>query len=131
MRSKPCFPTVRGNHDRALIERLFDTMGSWERPAFGAISAPHLDWLRSLPMSHVVGDDIFMCHAAPEDDNFMWMEELLETGAPFACYAIIEKTKAGWQPQFRQIHYDTDRMAALAEERGYDDWALAVRSGWV
>ncbi|AJY44750.1 metallophosphoesterase family protein [Martelella endophytica] len=189
-------PTVRGNHDRALIDRPAEKMGSWERPAFAEISEPHLDWIRSLPMTLVLEGEIYMCHATPENDNVMWMEELLdtgrfslrsrarmeaiatgidqslilcghshvarsvmltdgrlivnpgsvgcpaflddepfdhrlETGAPFASYALIEKTEAGWQPTFRQLRYDPRRMAALATERGYDDWARAVSTGWV
>src|SRR5713101_971979 len=38
---------VLGNHDRYLIDRLPEKMGSWDRPAHGQLEAHHLDWLRS------------------------------------------------------------------------------------
>src|SRR5215472_4701554 len=40
---------VLGNHDRYLIDRPVETMGSWDRPAHAVLDAGHLDWLRTLP----------------------------------------------------------------------------------
>ena len=34
---------VRGNHDRWLIDRPFETMGGWERPAYPQLGTEHLD----------------------------------------------------------------------------------------
>ena len=34
---------VRGNHDRYLIDRPPETMGSWDRPAHAQLDASHLD----------------------------------------------------------------------------------------
>ena len=39
--------TVRGNHDRYLIEQSPQAMGSWERPAYAELDTVHLDWLRT------------------------------------------------------------------------------------
>src|ERR1700756_6063028 len=44
---------VLGNHDRYLIDRPPDKMGSWDRPAHAALDAHHLDWLRKIPASRV------------------------------------------------------------------------------
>ncbi|WP_176085386.1 metallophosphoesterase family protein [Martelella sp. HB161492] len=74
-------PTVRGNHDRALIDRAFEEMGDWEEPAFRQLSPEQLDWVRSLPVTRVVADEVFMCHATPGDDNIMWTEALHESGS--------------------------------------------------
>lgn len=54
-----------------------------------------------------------------------------EAGTPFACYAIVEKTARGWQPNFRQVRYDHEAMAALSEPSGLKDWTSALRTGWV
>ena len=37
---------VLGNHDRYLIDRPPEKMGSWDRPAHAQLDARHLDWLR-------------------------------------------------------------------------------------
>src|SRR3954464_3411357 len=40
---------VLGNHDRWLIDRPVEKMGSWERPAYAQLDTRHLDWLRTVP----------------------------------------------------------------------------------
>ena len=40
---------VLGNHDRYLIDRPPEKMGSWDRPAHAQLDAKHLDWLRTVP----------------------------------------------------------------------------------
>lgn len=54
-----------------------------------------------------------------------------QAGAPFAAYAILEKTERGWQPTFRQVRYDHRAMAELARAHGMTDWISALSSGWV
>ncbi|GEO84047.1 MULTISPECIES: metallophosphoesterase family protein [Alphaproteobacteria] len=72
--------TVCGNHDRALIDRPFEAMGDWERPSFEQLSEEQLDWIRTLPFSTVFRDEVYLCHATPQDDNTYWMETLNEQG---------------------------------------------------
>lgn len=72
--------TVRGNHDRALIDRPADEMGDWERPSIGQLSEAHLDWIRALPFSATIDDEAYLCHATPADDNVYWMETLSRDG---------------------------------------------------
>ena len=38
---------VLGNHDRYLLDRPPEKMGSWDRPAYAQLNAAHLDWLRA------------------------------------------------------------------------------------
>jgi predicted phosphodiesterase len=73
--------TVRGNHDRYLIEHAENAMHSWEADAFQHLTPAHLDWLRSLPFSRVWQDAVFLCHATPKDDQTYWMEEVKPDGA--------------------------------------------------
>src|ERR1700716_904928 len=44
---------VLGNHDRYLIDRPPEKMGSWDRPAHGQLDADHFDWLGAVPPSLV------------------------------------------------------------------------------
>nr|WP_272212190.1 metallophosphoesterase family protein [Marinicella sp. W31]MDC2878101.1 metallophosphoesterase family protein [Marinicella sp. W31] len=189
-------PTVRGNHDRALVDRPEADMGDWEAPAFRELSGAHLQWIRDMPSALVVEGEVYMCHATPQNDDVMWTEELLPSGHftlksqseievlaegisyplilcghshtprtvmlsgerilvnpgsvgcpgfsynvpfdhklemanPFASYAIIEKTEAGWQPTFHQVRYDSSRMVKIARDGGYDEWANVIATGRV
>src|ERR1044072_8796256 len=56
---------VLGNHDRYLLDRPPEKMGSWDRPAYDALNAVQLDWLRAQPMTRVYRDKVFLCHATP------------------------------------------------------------------
>jgi len=71
---------VLGNHDRYLIDRPPERMGSWDRPAHAQLDAVHLDWLRALPPTHVFGDQVFLCHATPASDEIYLLETVLPTG---------------------------------------------------
>jgi len=71
---------VRGNHDRYLIDRPRDKMGSWDRLAFDQLDTPHLDWLRGLPATRVLADTVFLCHATPGDDETYWLESVTPDG---------------------------------------------------
>ncbi|MGJ4992967.1 metallophosphoesterase family protein [Bradyrhizobium sp. HKCCYLS3077] len=87
---------VRGNHDRWLIDRPFEKMGVWERPAYPQLDAGHLDWLRTIPATAVYRDKVFLCHATPEDDNVYWLESVATDGA-ITCAPLdeIERLAAG------------------------------------
>src|SRR5690242_8676508 len=65
---------VLGNHDRWLIDRPVEKMGAWERPAYAQLDTGQLDWLRTVPATHVFRDVVFLCHATPADDNVYWLE---------------------------------------------------------
>ncbi|AYM11471.1 MULTISPECIES: metallophosphoesterase family protein [Rhizobium/Agrobacterium group] len=73
-------PSVLGNHDRELIERAPEEMGSWERPAHAQLTAAHLDWLHTLPFSMVFKDVAYCCHGSPRGDLEYWLETLSPEG---------------------------------------------------
>jgi diadenosine tetraphosphatase ApaH/serine/threonine PP2A family protein phosphatase len=72
---------VLGNHDRYLIDRPPEKMGSWDRPAHAQLDARHLDWLRAVPKTAVFRDQVFLCHATPDHDEVYWLEEVLADGS--------------------------------------------------
>jgi diadenosine tetraphosphatase ApaH/serine/threonine PP2A family protein phosphatase len=71
---------VLGNHDRYLIDRPPEKMGSWDRPAHAQLKAKHLDWLRAVPPTRVFRDQVFLCHATPASDEVYWLEAVLPDG---------------------------------------------------
>jgi len=46
-------PTVRGNHDRYLIELAPEAMHVSDRAAHSELTERHLEWLRALPVDAV------------------------------------------------------------------------------
>lgn len=71
---------VLGNHDRYLLDRPPEKMGSWDRPAFEALDAVQLDWLRAQPMKRIFRDDVFLCHATPDNDEIYWLDTVHANG---------------------------------------------------
>jgi predicted phosphodiesterase len=71
---------VLGNHDRYLIDRRPEKMGSWDRPAHAQLDADHLDWVRAVPPKRVFRDQVFLCHATPDHDEVYWLETVLPDG---------------------------------------------------
>lgn len=89
-------PTVRGNHDRYLVEHEAGAMHSWEADAFAQLTPVHLDWLRRQPATLVWRGDVFLCHATPDDDNRYWMEGVSPGGhVHLRPLAEIEALAAG------------------------------------
>ena len=73
-------PTVQGNHDRALVEEDPEALGDWEKPAYPLLRHEDLEWLRFLPLTEVVADEVLLCHGTPESDSRMWLETLTPEG---------------------------------------------------
>ncbi len=72
---------VLGNHDRYLIDRPREKMGSWDGPAFEQLDAGHLDWIRRVPPTRVFRDRVFLCHATPANDEVYWLETVTPDGS--------------------------------------------------
>ena len=188
--------TVRGNHDRYLIESPPEALPIWEQYTHHQLTAEHLAWLRGLPFSAVYRQEVFLCHATPENDSHYWLEAVspaglvhirpieeieelaagadfplilcghthipravrlrdgrmivnpgsvgcpaydddtpyfhkVEAGHPMASYAILEKRDGTWVPEFRHVAYDHMAMARMAGEKGRDDWASGLATGWL
>ena len=67
------FPTVAGNHDRALIDRPVSAMGDWELWTHPHLTDRHLSWVASLPAT-LSWEGVFLCHATPADDETNWLD---------------------------------------------------------
>ena len=56
---------------------------------------------------------------------------VIESGSPDARYAIVEKLAETWVTFLIAVPYAHMNMARLAHERGRDDWAHALASGYM
>lgn len=54
---------------------------------------------------------------------------VMEAGSPLARYALLEKTRSGWQAALHAVRYDVEAAARQAEQAGRGDAAHVVRHG--
>jgi len=188
--------TIRGNHDRWLLEKAPSEMCRSDAAAFAELKNHHHAWLSTLDDTATL-EDIFLCHGTPGSDTTYLLETVeqtghvrlgtqaevirrlgsehapvilcghthvprfvrltdgravinpgsvglqafsdlepfnhaTETGAPHARYAVLERAKAAdpWQVSFRVVAYDWDGAAKRAAEKGREDWARWLRTGF-
>lgn len=189
------FSSIRGNHDRWLVEQDPSDMNLSDRFSHQQLEERHFNWLAGLPATATYRDKVFLCHGTPTSDTTYWLERVTEdaiiettpladverqadgistslilcghthiprsvrlsdgrmivnpgsvgcpaydddkpvphvmqSGTPDACYAILEKTAAGWSTTFRHVPYNHSAMAELARRNGREDWARALATGW-
>jgi predicted phosphodiesterase len=112
-------PCVRGNHDRYLTDYALDDMYPSDRFSYGQLAQKHLDWLRALPFSAVYRDDVYLCHATPDDDNTYWLEAVTPDGVVHmaAIEAIEQKAEGISQSLILCAHSHIPRTVRLRDGR--------------
>ncbi|WP_342119478.1 metallophosphoesterase family protein [Pseudoduganella sp. OTU4001] len=82
-------PTIRGNHERQVLEHDPARMGASDRWAHDHISDSHRAWIAGLPASLRLHDDVQMVHGTPGSDLVYWMETVDPAGQRAATYAEV------------------------------------------
>ncbi|MBE7367713.1 metallophosphoesterase family protein [Ramlibacter pallidus] len=72
--------TIAGNHERQVLQ-MKDAGGapdlrSSDGYAVSQLQAPHYDWLRTLPATHWLADDVLLVHGTPSTDLVYWLETI-------------------------------------------------------
>ena len=87
---------VLGNHDRYLIDRTPEEMGSWDRPVHAQLDTSHLAWLKGISSTRVFENAVYLCHATPLDDETYWLETVRPDGTVcMSSIADIEQVAEG------------------------------------
>jgi putative phosphoesterase len=71
------FPTVRGNHDRSLVDRPVENMDMVDRFAVGQLADEQKAWIGNLPATLAL-DELFLCHGTPSSDLEPWLDDWFE-----------------------------------------------------
>lgn len=110
---------VRGNHDRYLIDRPLSAMGSWDSHAYKQLDETHLDWIRKLPATTIYRDQVFCCHATPENDETYWLDTVKPDGAVTmaAQYAVTQLAKGVSQKLILCAHTHLARAMRIGDGR--------------
>lgn len=72
-------PSIRGNDDRVLLsppEAPSATLAYVQE----RLTAAAMDWLRALPATAVVAEDLFLCHGTLSSDETYLLEEVFASG---------------------------------------------------
>lgn len=118
--------TIRGNHDRQLLDLPVDKMGASDRAAAGELKNHHSAWLASLESSATV-EDILLCHGTPDND----LVYLLETVEPDGRMRLAARTEiarrlgGAQEPVVLCGHTHVPRLVGL------DDGHIVVNPGSV
>jgi putative phosphoesterase len=87
-------PTIRGNHERQLLEMSPAAMGASDAYAHARLRQDQREWLAQLPASLVLDGDILLCHGTPANDLEYFLEQV-DAGGVRAATPTEVKAKAG------------------------------------
>jgi putative phosphoesterase len=94
-RLKPLgLPTIRGNHERQILCGDPSRMGLSDRFAHLALRDDQLAWIRDLPATLRLVEDVLLVHGTPESDLGYFLETVTEQGCRVATYDEVE-SRAG------------------------------------
>lgn len=86
--------TIRGNHERQLLEQPPERMGASDRFTHARLSETQWAWLRALPARAVVGADVLLCHGTPDSDLTYLLEDVTERAFGLAGPDLVARRLA-------------------------------------
>ncbi|MFK7944494.1 MAG: metallophosphoesterase [Paracoccaceae bacterium] len=111
--------SIRGNHDRLLIETDPADMDASDLAAYQEMTQEHHAWLQTLPATDTIGDEIFLCHGTPAHDETYWLEAVDTAGQVMrASQETIEARGEGLSyPLIFCAHTHIPRAVRLSDGR--------------
>ncbi len=89
------FPTVRGNHDRWMLDGETDSLPQADRFARAALSIEQRRALHALPPTIDIGEGVLAVHGTPTDDcTFLTEEMYLDRMIPVARDTVRDRLGA-------------------------------------
>lgn len=84
---------IRGNQDRVLLEEHAVPSESMQF-VISQLSDDDLNWIREMPTTLVVHNEIFLCHATPGSDETYLVESVTENGVSLRALPDISEELA-------------------------------------
>jgi predicted phosphodiesterase len=110
--------SISGNKDRIMVEPD-ERERSGKDYAFlmSQLAEKHLNWLRAMPKTVIVGD-VFGCHGTPQSDEGYLLEEVTPHGVLLRETVAIEAfLQSIEQPVIACAHTHVPRLVALSDGR--------------
>ena len=107
-------PTIRGNHERQVLDGADDTMGLSDAHAKRTLLPDQLGWLASLPSTLRLTDDVLLVHGTPDSDLHYFLETVTEAGVrPATLEEVEERAGAADAPLILCGHTHVPRAVRL------------------
>jgi predicted phosphodiesterase len=87
--------SLAGNHERQILTHTAAQRGASDAYAHAQLGAAELDWLGSLPATHLLDEDVFLCHGTPTSDLHYFFENAVPGGTEPASAEQIEARLGG------------------------------------
>jgi putative phosphoesterase len=85
-------PTITGNHERQVLEDDPVQMSVEDRYAHQHITEEQRDWIRSLPQTLRIAEDILLVHGTPASDASYFLETVTKEGRRAATHdEVLER----------------------------------------
>lgn len=84
-------PTIRGNHERQLMDQPRERMGLSDRHAADTLLPGQLAWLAALPATIRLSNDVLLVHGTPDSDLTYFLETVTEDGLREATREEVEQ----------------------------------------
>ncbi|WP_368565888.1 metallophosphoesterase [Pseudoxanthomonas sp. UTMC 1351] len=111
-------PTIRGNHERQLLEMPLATMSASDAYAHAHLRQDQRQWLAQLPASLVLNDGVLLCHGTPANDLEYFLEHVDADGVRPATHdEAREKASDAAYPVILCGHTHVPRAMHLADGR--------------
>jgi putative phosphoesterase len=112
------FPTIRGNHERQLLDLSLTSMDAADHHARAALSPKQLEWVRALPQHCLLESNVLMVHGTPARDDACFLETVTPDGIRQATLAeISERAEGAAADVILCGHTHIQREARLADGR--------------
>jgi len=91
-------PTIAGNHERQVLDTPPERMGASDAHAAARLTDVHRAWLRGLPKTLQLTDEVFCCHGTPDKDLVYFLETVTPgfdgSASPGVRRATVEEAAA-------------------------------------
>ncbi|MGO4378748.1 metallophosphoesterase [Pseudoduganella sp. RAF19] len=82
-------PTISGNHERQVLEDDPAQLSVEDRNAYDHITDEQRAWIRSLPKTLRIADDVLLVHGTPSSDVRYFLETVTEQGRRAATHEEV------------------------------------------
>ncbi|SEQ05450.1 phosphoesterase, MJ0936 family [Devosia sp. YR412] len=110
---------IAGNHDRWTVDLSVKGSGKIDAFARSTLNETQLAWLAALPATAAYGDEVFLCHGTPADDETPWLDEFYN-GRSTTLPGEAEVTEATGSLDYELLlcgHTHVPRSVRLADGR--------------
>jgi len=119
-------PTIRGNHERQLLDADRDAMGASDRHAVDHLRPDQIAWIAALPGALRLSEEVALVHGTPASDLAYFLETVTPDGLRPATTAEVQERAGPLNARLILCgHTHVPRVVSL------DDGRLIVNPGSV